>query len=247
MKAKGKVARKIVSVGLFVAVVASVALLTTARPEAAHAVEGATVIGTTPSSASLGILATAGLPNVLADSVNGQRQWSQAARVKKGMPTKLAVRRIDAAGHRVVIRYSQGIPGQVIAYKPSYSYRKSWRYALYRGHLVREWKRGTVFELTVGNGYKGSWRSARVSWYGPGFYGHGMAGGGILRPNSMIVAHKRLPFGTKVAIKYKGRTTVAVVRDRGPFVAGREFDLGPGVARALGFGGVGKISYCILN
>lgn len=90
------------------------------------------------------------------------------------------------------------------------------------------------------------WRSARVSWYGPGFYGNTMAGGGTLQPNSMVAAHRSLPFGTRVEFSYKGRTCVAVVKDRGPFVGGRTFDLGPGTAKALGFGGVGTVNYRIL-
>jgi rare lipoprotein A (peptidoglycan hydrolase) len=32
-----------------------------------------------------------------------------------------------------------------------------------------------------------------------------------------------------------------VVRDRGPYVGGREFDLAGAVARKLGFNGVGRI------
>jgi len=89
------------------------------------------------------------------------------------------------------------------------------------------------------------WKKARVSWYGPGFYGNGMAGGGKLRRNSMVVAHRSLPFGTKVKIKYRGKTVTAVVRDRGPFIHGRTFDLGPGTAKKLGFSGVGTIKYTI--
>ena len=92
----------------------------------------------------------------------------------------------------------------------------------------------------------GGFRTARVSWYGPGFYGHTMAGGGQLTHTSMIVAHRSLPFGTRILINYRGRTVTAVVRDRGPYVGGRTFDLGPGTAHALGFSGVGTISYRIL-
>lgn len=98
--------------------------------------------------------------------------------------------------------------------------------------------------IAAGSG-KG-WKSARVSWYGPGFYGKTMAGGGVLTPGSMVVAHRSLPFGTRVELSYKGRTCVAVVRDRGPFSGGRTFDLGPGTARALGFSGVGTVRYRIL-
>jgi len=93
----------------------------------------------------------------------------------------------------------------------------------------------------------GSWSSARVSWYGPGFYGHTMAGGGKLTRTSMVVAHRSLPFGTRIQFAYRGRTVTAVVRDRGPYIAGRTFDLGPGTARSLGFGGVGTVKYRIVK
>lgn len=93
----------------------------------------------------------------------------------------------------------------------------------------------------------GGWRSARVSWYGPGFYGNTMAGGGQLTPTSMVVAHRSLPFGTRIAFKYKGKSATAVVMDRGPYVGGRVFDLGPGTAKALGFSGVGTVQYKVLG
>jgi rare lipoprotein A (peptidoglycan hydrolase) len=91
------------------------------------------------------------------------------------------------------------------------------------------------------------WRTARASWYGPGFYGHTMAGGGNLKRNSMILAHKSLPFGTLVEVSVNGTSVVAPVRDRGPYVRGREFDLGPGVRRALGVWGVFTIRYRIVG
>ena len=91
------------------------------------------------------------------------------------------------------------------------------------------------------------WQTARVSWYGPGFYGNTMAGGGTLTPDSMVVAHRSLAFGTRIQFEYNGRTCTAVVQDRGPYVGGRTFDLGPGTARALGFGGVGTVRYRILG
>lgn len=93
----------------------------------------------------------------------------------------------------------------------------------------------------------GGWQSARVSWYGPGFYGKRTASGATLTQGMMNVAHKSLPFGTRIQFEYKGRTAVAVVNDRGPYVGGRTFDLGPGTAQALGFGGVGTVSYRILG
>ncbi len=89
----------------------------------------------------------------------------------------------------------------------------------------------------------GEWKTATVSWYGPGFYGRRTASGTILRTDSMVVAHRTLPFGTRIEFEYKGRRCVAVVADRGPWIKAREFDLGPGIAQALGFGGVGKVKY----
>lgn len=92
----------------------------------------------------------------------------------------------------------------------------------------------------------GGWKSAKVSWYGPGFIGNTMAGGGTLQWDSMVVAHRSLPFGTMIEFEYNGRTCVAVVQDRGPYAGGRIFDLGPGTAAALGFSGVGTVNYRIL-
>jgi rare lipoprotein A len=72
-------------------------------------------------------------------------------------------------------------------------------------------------------------------------YGGPLACGGSLGYNAMVVANKSLPCGTKLTIRYRGRTAQAVVRDRGPYVGGREFDLAGAVARKLGFNGVGTI------
>ena len=41
--------------------------------------------------------------------------------------------------------------------------------------------------------------------------------------------------------RYGGRSVTATVDDRGPFVAGRTWDLNQNVAAALGFGGVGTV------
>lgn len=72
-------------------------------------------------------------------------------------------------------------------------------------------------------------------------YGGPLACGGSLGYGAMVVANTSLPCGTKLAIRYRGRTVQATVRDRGPYVGGREFDLAGGVARKLGFDGVGRV------
>lgn len=55
------------------------------------------------------------------------------------------------------------------------------------------------------------------------------------------VANKTLPCGTKVTLSYGGRTVVATVDDRGPYVYGRSFDLNQNTARVLGMWGVGRV------
>ena len=55
------------------------------------------------------------------------------------------------------------------------------------------------------------------------------------------VANKTLPCGTKVTLSYGGRTIVATVDDRGPYVYGRTFDLNQNTARYLGMWGVGQV------
>jgi hypothetical protein len=85
------------------------------------------------------------------------------------------------------------------------------------------------------------YRRAFVSWYGPGLYGQHLACGGTLSAGTLGVAHKSLPCGTKVTLHYKGRTVRVPVVDRGPYVAGREFDLTAATKRKLGFGSTGTV------
>jgi peptidoglycan lytic transglycosylase len=69
------------------------------------------------------------------------------------------------------------------------------------------------------------YRPGRASWYGPGSYGNTTACGVKLTRTTVGVAHKTLPCGTQVQFSYAGRTLVVPVIDRGPFVAGRSWDL----------------------
>lgn len=89
--------------------------------------------------------------------------------------------------------------------------------------------------------------SCVASWYGNEFHGRRTASGEIFNQWDFTVAHRTLPFGTFVAIEYKGRKIVAMVNDRGPFIAGREFDLSRGCAEALGFSGLAKITVEIIH
>lgn len=84
-------------------------------------------------------------------------------------------------------------------------------------------------------------RPGHASYYGPGLYGNGVACGGTLLPSTRGVAHKYLPCGTKVTLQYGSRTVVARVIDRGPYIAGRDWDLTEQTKHDLGFGGVGVV------
>lgn len=63
---------------------------------------------------------------------------------------------------------------------------------------------------------------------------------------SLGVANKELPCGTRVEL-CASRCAVVVVEDRGPFVAGRVWDLNAGAKEATGFGDVGSVRYRVLG
>lgn len=92
---------------------------------------------------------------------------------------------------------------------------------------------------------QGAWKVGVASHYGRNFTGRG-ASGAKIGPYSMICAHKTLPFGALVEFQYNGKRAVASVQDRGPFTPGRDFDLGPGIVRLLGFEGVHKVRYRVI-
>jgi len=76
--------------------------------------------------------------------------------------------------------------------------------------------------------------NAKASWYR---HGRVTANGEQYNPLGLTVAHRSLPFGTIVRFTNpdNGRSVIARVNDRGPYIRGREFDLSLGSARALGF------------
>ncbi len=85
------------------------------------------------------------------------------------------------------------------------------------------------------------YRSAIATWYGPGFYGKKTACGQKLTKQTVGVAHKTLPCGTRVELYYKGRAITVPVIDRGPFPEGRTWDLTKAAADLLGFSATGRL------
>ncbi|HYV16002.1 MAG TPA: septal ring lytic transglycosylase RlpA family protein [Conexibacter sp.] len=84
-----------------------------------------------------------------------------------------------------------------------------------------------------------TFRSSLASWYA--LYGGALACGGTLGYDTLGVANKTLPCGTRVTLRYHGRQVTVPVIDRGPYVGGREWDLTGATARRLGFGGTGVV------
>lgn len=94
--------------------------------------------------------------------------------------------------------------------------------------------------------------------YGDGFHGRRMANGEIFRADDpTIVAHKYLPFGTKLLLENPdtGTSQKVVVKDRGPYPKNkkgeytRDLDVSAAAAKRLGFleKGVTKLKVTILR
>jgi rare lipoprotein A len=87
----------------------------------------------------------------------------------------------------------------------------------------------------------------RVSHYGKAFEGRKTASGEIFDPEALTMAHRTLPFGTRVRVtNLENRRSVdVVVNDRGPFVDGRIADLSTAAARAIGMVADGVVEAAI--
>lgn len=68
---------------------------------------------------------------------------------------------------------------------------------------------------------------AVVSWYGAESGAH-TANGDVYDPEGLTFANRAMAFGTRVRFTGPRGSVVATCTDRGPFVAGRDFDLSQG-------------------
>ena len=78
-------------------------------------------------------------------------------------------------------------------------------------------------------------KPAIATFFGPGLYGRKTACGQELTEELVGVAHRSLPCGTNVAVRYGSRTLVVPVVDRGPFGGEARWDLTAAAAGQLGF------------
>ena len=75
-----------------------------------------------------------------------------------------------------------------------------------------------------------------ASWYGEKWQGRKTSSGESYEMDGMTAAHKTLPLGVYVRVRYRrtGREVIVRINDRGPFVRDRIIDLSRGAARELG-------------
>jgi rare lipoprotein A len=86
-----------------------------------------------------------------------------------------------------------------------------------------------------------------ASYYGlgDGYQGRITASGRRFDTWSSQAAHRWLPFGTVVTVTANGRSTRAVITDRGPYAGGRIIDLSARSFSALGHLSRGEHNVCI--
>jgi rare lipoprotein A len=97
----------------------------------------------------------------------------------------------------------------------------------------------------------GSKERGVASWYGKPYDGRQAADGEIYDMETMVAAHRTLPFQTMVRVHNLSNNKTVDVRiiDRGPFVANRIIDLSHAAARAIELigPGVGNVELTILS
>ena len=78
--------------------------------------------------------------------------------------------------------------------------------------------------------------TGRITWYGKRFAGRKTASGERFDPEAMTMAHRTLPFGTRVRVTNlrNGESVILRVNDRMPARPGRIADVSEGAARRLG-------------
>lgn len=76
----------------------------------------------------------------------------------------------------------------------------------------------------------------KASFYARMHHGQRTANGETHDQNSLVAAHRSLPFGTRVKVTNlsNGKQVIVRINDRGPFVRGRIIDLSQAAARRIG-------------
>jgi rare lipoprotein A len=71
-----------------------------------------------------------------------------------------------------------------------------------------------------------------------------VACGGPLNESALTAAHRSLPCGSRVRVtnRNNGKSVLATINDRGPFVSGRVIDLTPAAARLIAMSQLAPVS-----
>lgn len=82
-----------------------------------------------------------------------------------------------------------------------------------------------------------------ATWYGNVRPNMRTASGRPFNENELTCAHKSLPFGTRVAVTFRGKSVIVTVTDRGPYGKGRVIDVTKRAASIIGLksAGVGDV------
>lgn len=85
--------------------------------------------------------------------------------------------------------------------------------------------------------------TALVGSAGPAALGRRTACGITIEAETVGIAHPTLPCGTRIYLVFHGKHILTTVIDRGPYEAGRQFDVTDALARKLHLGGVQDVSW----
>ena len=97
----------------------------------------------------------------------------------------------------------------------------------------------------------GTTERGMASWYGRPYDGRQAADGEIYNMETLVAAHRTLPFQTQVRVRNLANDKTVDVRiiDRGPFVQGRIIDLSHAAAQAIDLigPGVGQVELTLIG
>ena len=200
------------------------------------AAEGQTQDGSTAAPAPAAPAAPAKVSvTVKRHALSGQRVKFQGRLSSGQAGRRVAIKRRAGRGYRTIARTRTRSGGR---------YSVKWRARGAGSFIVRAYVRRSGDAPAAAKRLKGRMRvyvPRHASYYGPGLYGNSLACGGRLSPGTIGVAHKSLPCGTRVTLRNRGRTLTVRVIDRGPYVAGRFYDLTEATKNRLGFGSTGNV------
>jgi hypothetical protein len=200
---------------------------------AAFAVVVPSALGQSPTG---GAAAPTGPPSPFQLSGGGNALLGKKVRFRGAVEPKLA-------GRTVVVQYVDPLTGAwtkqaQTTVKPDGTFVARWK----PRHIGQFRTRALVGAEAAAQAASASpelpltvYRPALATWYGPGFYGKQTACGIEMTEELVGVAHRSLPCGTNIAVRYGSRTLILPVVDRGPFGGKAKWDLTAAAAEQLGF------------